>query len=160
MTLLGIDRPADTSQVKLWNEQDLSTSDRRREKLEILLCQKVQQGENPDLCQKVLDYLSFSIHQQTVNRIAVQKEKERSVFASVQQVVILSFAILGMFAFLAAASNKSVVRSPMVERSSSLREAAPTPSLGVNPPAIQQQAPGATPGVERNLLKQGNFNNR
>ncbi|MBD2505520.1 hypothetical protein [Anabaena azotica] len=142
MTLLGIDKPTDTTQVKLWGEEDLLTPTLRREKLETLLCQKVQQGEDPTLCQKVLDYLYFSAFQDKLNRIAVQKEKERSVFLSVQQVFITSFAILGLFAFLAAACNKSVVRSP---------------SLGVNPPAIEQQAPGATPGVE---LKQGNFNNR
>ena len=134
MTLLNIDRPSDTNQAKLWDERELLTSDRRREKLETLLCQKVQLGEDPTLCEKVLDYLYFSTLQDKLNRIAVQKEKERSVFASVQQVVILSFAILGMFAFLAAVSNKSVVRSPMVERSSS-----PTPL--VNPPAIERQAP-------------------
>ncbi|BCL39921.1 hypothetical protein [Nostoc sp. MS1] len=126
MTLLNIDKPTNTTQAKLWNERDLSSSDRRREKLEILLCQKVQAGEDPTLCQKVLDYLYFSALQEKLNRIVVQKEKERSVFASVQQVVILSFAILGMFAFLAAACNKSVVRSP---------------SPGVNPPAIERQSP-------------------
>ncbi|MBH8573565.1 hypothetical protein I8752_11175 [Nostocaceae cyanobacterium CENA369] len=126
MTLLGIDRPLDITQVKLWDERDLSTSSRRREQLEILLCQKVQKGEDPALCEQVLNYLYFSIYQHKLNCIAVQKEKEKSVFASVQQVFIISFAILGMFAFLAAASNKSVVRLPTVERSS--------------PPAIQRQA--------------------
>jgi hypothetical protein len=123
MTLLGIDRPLDATQAKLWDERDLSTSDRRREHLEILLCQKVQIGEDPALCEKVLNYLYFSAFQQNLNRITVQKEKEKSVFASVQQVIITSFAILGMFAFLAAASNKSVVRSP-----------------GVIPPAIERQS--------------------
>ncbi|MCC5604734.1 hypothetical protein [Nostoc favosum] len=122
MTLLGIDRPLDTTQVKLWDERDLSNCDRRQEHLEILLCQKVQTGEDPALCEKVLEYLYFSIYQQKLNRIAVQKEKEKSVFASVQQVFITSFAILGMFAFFAAASNKSVVRSS-----------------GVIPPAIERQ---------------------
>ncbi|MCC5659819.1 hypothetical protein LC608_23155 [Nostoc sp. XA010] len=121
MTILGINRPLDTTQAKLWDERDLSTSDRRREHLEILLCQKVQIGEDPTLCEQVLNYLYFSIYQQKLNRIAVQKEKEKSVFASLQQVIITSFAILGMFAFLAAASNKSVVRSsggipPAIER--------------------------------------------
>ncbi|MDZ8259004.1 hypothetical protein [Nostoc sp. ChiQUE01b] len=123
MTILGINRPLDTTQVKPWNERDLSTSDRRREHLEILLCQKVQIGEDPTLCEKVLNYLYFSAFQQNLNRITVQKEKERSVFTSLQQVIITSFAILGMFAFLAAASNKSVVRSS-----------------GVIPPAIERQA--------------------
>jgi hypothetical protein len=123
MSLLGIDRPLDTTQVKLWDERDLSTSDRRQEHLEILLCQKVQKGEDPALCEQVLNYLYFSIYQQKLNRIAVQKEKEKSVFASVQQVIITSFALLGMFAFLTAASNKSVVRSS-----------------GVIPPAIERQA--------------------
>lgn len=122
MTILGINRPLDTTQAKLWDERDLSTSDRRQEHLEILLCQKVQKGEDPALCEQVLNYLYFSIYQQKLNRIAVQKEKERSVFASLQQVIITSFAILGMFAFLAAASNKSVVRSP-----------------GVIPPAVERQ---------------------
>lgn len=139
MTLLGIDRATDTTttQVKLWDERDLSTSDRRREKLEILLCQKVQQGQDPVLCEQVLNYLSLSIYQEKLNHIAVQKERERSVFASVQQVVILSFAILGLFAFLAAASNKSVVRAPSVGET-------------------------LTPGIERSSEpgKQGNFNNR
>ncbi|WP_414756550.1 hypothetical protein [Anabaena sp. CCY 9910] len=111
MTLLGIEKLTDTTQVKPWDERDLCTSDRRREKLETLLCQKVQAGEDPTLCEQVLNYLYFSAFQEKVNRIAVQKEKEKSVFASVQQVIITSFAILGMFAFLAAAANKSVVRS-------------------------------------------------
>ncbi|BAY41222.1 hypothetical protein NIES2111_56180 (plasmid) [Nostoc sp. NIES-2111] len=129
MTLLGVeklDKPADTTtpQLKVWDERDLLTSDRRREKLEILLCQKVQTGEDTALCEKVLDYLYLSAFQQKLTRITVQKEKERSVFAFIQQVVILSFTILGMFAFLAAAANKSVVHSPIV-----------------NPPAIERQAP-------------------
>ncbi|MCC5664806.1 hypothetical protein LC653_12980 [Nostoc sp. CHAB 5784] len=123
MTLLGIDKPTNTIQVKLWDEKDLSTSDRRQEHLEILLCQKVQIGEDPALCEQVLNYLYLSAFQQKLNRITVQKEKERSVFTSLQQVIITSFAILGMFAFLAAASNKSVVRSSRVI-----------------PPAIEQQA--------------------
>jgi len=123
MTLLGIDKPTNTTQVKLWDEGDLSTSSRRREQLEILLCQKVQQGQDPALCEQVLNYLYFSIYQQNLHRLAVQKEKEKSVFASLQQVFITSFAILGMFAFLAAASNKSVVLEP-----------------GVIPPAIERQA--------------------
>ncbi|WP_341531706.1 hypothetical protein WKK05_39005 (plasmid) [Nostoc sp. UHCC 0302] len=123
MTLLGIDKPTNTTQVKLPDEKDLSNCDRRREYLEILLCQKVQTGEDPALCEKVLKYLYFSLYQQNIHRIAVQREKDKSVFATVQQVFITSFAILGMFAFLAAASNKSVVRSP-----------------GVIPPAIERQA--------------------
>lgn len=127
MTLLGIDRLSDTTQAKLWDEKDLSTSSRRREQLEILLCQKVQKAEDPALCEQVLNYLYFSIYQQNLHRIVVQKEKQKSVFASVQQVFITSFAILGMFAFLAAANNKSVVRLPTVERSSL--------------PAIERQAP-------------------
>ncbi|RCJ22889.1 hypothetical protein A6770_29285 [Nostoc minutum NIES-26] len=126
MTLLGLEKLTDTTQVKLWDEKDLSTSSLRREQLEILLCQKVQKGEDPALCEQVLNYLYFSIYQQNLHRIAVQKEKEKSVFASVQQVFITSFAILGMFAFFAAASNKLVMRLPTVERSSL--------------PAIQRQA--------------------
>ncbi|MFN6499005.1 MAG: hypothetical protein RMX65_018690 [Nostoc sp. DedQUE01] len=126
MTLLGIDRLSDTTQVKLWDERDLSTSSRRREKLEIFLCQKVQKGEDPALCEQVLKYLYFSLYEQNLHRIVVQKEKDKSVFATVQQVFITSFAILGMFAFLAAAGNKSVVRLPTMEHGSS--------------PAIQRQA--------------------
>ncbi|MBD2683440.1 MULTISPECIES: hypothetical protein [Nostoc] len=127
MTLLGIDRLSDTTQVKLWDERDLSTSSRRREQLEILLCQKVQKGEDPALCEQVLNYLYFSLYEQNLHRIAVQKEKDKSVFATVQQVFITSFAILGMFAFFAAAGNKSIVQLPTMERSSS--------------PAIERQAP-------------------
>ncbi|WP_414574234.1 hypothetical protein [Nostoc sp. CCY 9925] len=121
MTLLGIDRLSDTTQAKLWDEKDLSTSSRRREQLEILLCQKVQKAEDPALCEQVLNYLYFSIYQQNLHRIAVQKEKEKSVFTSLQQVIITAFAILGMILFLTGVYNKSAVRwsqssPPAIER--------------------------------------------
>ncbi|MHC0068345.1 hypothetical protein ACWATR_36690 [Nostoc sp. UIC 10890] len=47
-------------EIKLWDDWDdinLSTPERRIERLEILLCQKVHKGEDISQCLQVLEYL-------------------------------------------------------------------------------------------------------
>ncbi|RCJ42436.1 hypothetical protein A6770_34840 [Nostoc minutum NIES-26] len=76
-----------------------STSQERQEQLEILLCQKAQQGEDVSFCTEALYYFLYKHRDSdTLGKIWSDTVKERSVFNSVQRVAITTFAILGMIA--------------------------------------------------------------
>lgn len=77
-------------QIRLWDDWDdinLSTPERRIERLEILLCQKVHKGEDISQCLQVLEYLK--------NRTTHQK-LESVFFRRVQsQLTSNSWQIIG-----------------------------------------------------------------
>jgi hypothetical protein len=76
-----------------------STSQERQEQLEILLCQKAQQGEDVSVCTEALYYFLYKhTDSSSQNKIWNEIAKERSVFNSLQRVAITAFAILGMIA--------------------------------------------------------------
>ncbi|MEJ6486119.1 hypothetical protein N0Y54_33490 [Nostoc punctiforme UO1] len=62
-------------EIKLWDDWDdinLSTPERRIERLEILLCQKVHKGEDISQCLQVLEYLkNCTTHQKLEGSNAV-----------------------------------------------------------------------------------------
>ena len=45
-------------EIRLWDDINLSTPERRIERLEILLCQKVHKAEDISRCLQVLEYLN------------------------------------------------------------------------------------------------------
>ncbi|MFN6568221.1 hypothetical protein [Dendronalium sp. ChiSLP03b] len=93
---------------------DLSTPLRRKEQLEILLCQKVQTGEDISSCMKALQYCKQEeTKQDQLQKMWTEVVKERSVFNSLQRVAITVFAILGMIAVFNGAF-KSKNPSPAV----------------------------------------------
>ncbi|MBG1262939.1 hypothetical protein [Nostoc commune] len=99
---------------------DSFTIPQQKERLENLLYQKVQQGEDISPCIEALYYLASK--QTTQDQLQVmwaEVIKERSAFNSLQRVIITAFAILGMIAFFNGAF-RSV-----------------KPSTAANPPAVQ-----------------------
>ncbi|RCJ15120.1 hypothetical protein [Nostoc sp. ATCC 53789] len=62
----------DLKEIKLWDDWDdinLSTPERRIERLEILLCQKVHKGEDISECLQVLEYLKNRTTQQKLESV-------------------------------------------------------------------------------------------
>ncbi|MBD2565563.1 MULTISPECIES: hypothetical protein [Nostoc] len=100
---------------------DSFTIPQQKERLENLLYQKVQQGEDISPCIEALYYLASK--QTTQDQLQVmwaEVVRERSAFNSLQRVIITAFAILGMIAFLNGA----------------FRSVKPSAAV-VNPPAVQ-----------------------
>lgn len=63
-------------QIKLWDDWDeinLSTPERRIERLEILLCQKVHKGEDISQCLQVLAYLKNRTTEQKLESVFFQR---------------------------------------------------------------------------------------
>ncbi|MDM9385686.1 hypothetical protein QUB80_34080 [Chlorogloeopsis sp. ULAP01] len=78
---------------------DLTTLERRKESLEILLCQKVQRGEDTSQCMQALHFFRDKAVEQQLYKLQLQQKKEQATFNSLQRVVVTAFAILGLIAF-------------------------------------------------------------
>ena len=80
---------------------DSPDGEQRKQELEILLYQKVRNGEDVTPCLDALYYLnSTDTKLEQFQQMWTQVAQERSVFNSFQRVIITAFAILGMIAFL------------------------------------------------------------
>lgn len=74
-------------QIKLWDDWDeinLSTPERRIERLEILLCQKVHKGEDISQCLQVLAYLKNRTTEQKLESVFFQRLQTKLAFKSWQ----------------------------------------------------------------------------
>ncbi|MHC5917039.1 MAG: hypothetical protein ACYTXE_40070 [Nostoc sp.] len=74
-------------EIKLWDDWDdinLSTPERRIERLEILLCQKIHQGEDISQCLQVLEYLKNRTTQQKLETVIFQRLQTKLAFKSWQ----------------------------------------------------------------------------
>ncbi|MHC5761513.1 hypothetical protein [Nostoc sp.] len=70
-------------QIKLWDDWDdinLSTPERRIERLEILLCQKVHKGEDISECLQVLEYLKNRTTQQKLESVFFKQVQSKMTF--------------------------------------------------------------------------------
>jgi hypothetical protein len=106
-------------EIKLWDDWDdinLSTPERRIERLEILLCQKIHQGEDISQCLQVLEYLKNRTTEQKLESVFFQQVQSKLAFNSWQKVsqAALAFLIVitclaGLFklAGLATSNNSS-----------------------------------------------------
>lgn len=109
-------------QPKQLQNIDLSTPDGRLEQLEILLCQKVQTGDDTSSCIQALQYLIWKERtSDQFQKVWTEAIKEKSVFNSFQRVIIIAFAILGMIAFFdgvfkARQPSQPVINPPAVEQ--------------------------------------------
>ncbi|MBE9053755.1 hypothetical protein IQ243_25815 [Nostocales cyanobacterium LEGE 11386] len=108
----------DNSKPREWDEIDLSTPESRKERMEVLICQKAQKGEDITQCLQVLDYLKRRTGENKLYDILAQQAKERSVFNSLQRVCITSFAILGMIAFCHGVLTRENQQQPSVSNGS------------------------------------------
>ncbi|MDZ8264266.1 hypothetical protein [Nostoc sp. ChiQUE01b] len=81
------------------HDKNLSTHQNRRESLETLVFQKLEQGEDPTQAIAFLTYLKNTELEKEQHKRLRQEAQEKSVFSSLQRVMITAFAILGMIAF-------------------------------------------------------------
>ena len=97
---------------------DLSSPDHRQEQVEILLCQKLQRGEDTSSCIEALHYFTWKEGtSDQLQKVWTEAIKERSVFNAFQRVIITAFAILGMIAFFngvfkSAQGSQGVINPP------------------------------------------------
>lgn len=82
-----------------WDEIDLSKPEFRKDKLEILLCQKAQHGEDVSGVIQALDYFQAVDNERHWQKTYAKQAQERETFQSLQKVIIVAFAILGMICF-------------------------------------------------------------
>ena len=78
---------SELQQTKLWDDWDdinLSTSERRIERLEILLCQKVHKGEDISQCLQVLEYLKNRTTHQKLESVFFRQVQSKLTFKSWQ----------------------------------------------------------------------------
>ncbi|MHC5721323.1 MAG: hypothetical protein ACYTX0_57230, partial [Nostoc sp.] len=76
---------SELQQTKLWDDWDdinLSTTERRIERLEILLCQKVHKGEDISECLQVLEYLKNRTTQQKLESVFFRRVQSQVTFNS------------------------------------------------------------------------------
>lgn len=101
---------------------DFSTPERRQEQLEILLCQKLQKGEDASSCIEALHYFTWKERtSDQLQEVWTEAIKERSVFNAFQRVIITAFAILGMIAFFngvfkSGEASQAVINPPAAQQ--------------------------------------------
>jgi hypothetical protein len=91
-------------EIKLWDDWDdinLSTPERRIERLEILLCQKIHQGEDISQCLQVLSYLKNRTTEQKLESVFFQQVQSKLAFNSWQKVSQAGWAFLIVITCLA-----------------------------------------------------------
>ncbi|MBW4689937.1 MAG: hypothetical protein KME40_33855 [Komarekiella atlantica HA4396-MV6] len=103
------------------NNINLSSGIDNRESLEALVFQKLHSGEDTTQAIAFLSYLKSTALEKEQHKRLQQEVQEKSVFNSLQRVMITAFAILGMIAFLDRVFNaqelsKAGVTPPIVER--------------------------------------------
>jgi hypothetical protein len=84
-------------EIKLWDDWDdinLSTPERRIERLEILLCQKIHQGEDISQCLQVLSYLKNRTTEQKLESVFFQEVESKLAFNSWQKISQAGWAFL------------------------------------------------------------------
>lgn len=87
-------------EIKLWDDWDdinLSTPERRIERLEILLCQKVHKGEDISECLQVLEYLKNRTTQQKLESVffkRVQSQLTSNSWKIIGQATLISLVAI------------------------------------------------------------------
>ncbi|MBW4558069.1 MAG: hypothetical protein KME59_19475 [Trichormus sp. ATA11-4-KO1] len=82
-----------------WDETDLYNPEHRKEKLEILLCQKAQQGDDVSSLIEALGYFKNTQNEQQWQKIVRRQTQEQLTFDSLQRILITAFAVLGVICF-------------------------------------------------------------
>ena len=87
-------------EIRLWDDWDdinLSTPERRIERLEILLCQKVHKGEDISECLQVLEYLKNRTTQQKLESVffrRVQSQLTSNSWQIIGQATLISLVAI------------------------------------------------------------------
>ncbi|MCC5640021.1 hypothetical protein LC593_30170 [Nostoc sp. CHAB 5844] len=86
-----------------WDEINLSTAELRQQRLEILLCQKLKNGEDVTQCLQVLEYLKNSTTEQKLTDIFFQRVRNRLRLEFLQKASFIGMAVIvAMTCFITA----------------------------------------------------------
>ncbi|MDZ8140684.1 MAG: hypothetical protein RM049_36235 [Nostoc sp. DedQUE04] len=128
---------SELQQTKLWDDWDdinLSTSERRVERLEILLCQKVYKGEDISQCLQVLEYLKNRTTHQKLESVFFRQVQSKLIFNSWQIIgqatLIFLVAIPCCFATYKIATSSLISSNSSSELSQGKQLSKNTPSHG------------------------------
>ncbi|MBN3958742.1 hypothetical protein [Nostoc sp. NMS8] len=94
---------SELQQTKLWDDWDdinLSTPERRIERLEILLCQKVYKGEDISECLQVLEYLKNCTTHQKLESVFFKRVHSKMTFNSwkiIGQATLISLVAISCY---------------------------------------------------------------
>lgn len=111
---------SELQQIKLWDDWDeinLSTPERRIERLEILLCQKVHKGEDISQCLQVLEYLKNCTTQQKLESVFFRRVQTKLAFNSWQ--IIGQATLISLVAISCCFAMYQIVTSSISSNSSS-----------------------------------------
>ncbi|MHC5915467.1 MAG: hypothetical protein ACYTXE_31740 [Nostoc sp.] len=107
-------------EIKLWDDWDdinLSTPERRIERLEILLCQKVHKGEDISECLQVLEYLKNRTTQQKLESVFFRRVQSQVTFNSWQ--IIGQATLISLVAISCCFAMYKIATSSISNNSSS-----------------------------------------
>ncbi|WP_375495135.1 hypothetical protein [uncultured Nostoc sp.] len=110
----------DLKEIKLWDDWDdinLSTPERRIERLEILLCQKVHKGEDISECLQVLEYLKNRTTQQKLESVFFRRVQSQVTFNSWQ--IIGQATLISLVAISCCFAMYKIATSSISNNSSS-----------------------------------------
>lgn len=110
----------DLKEIKLWDDWDginLSTPERRIERLEILLCQKVHKGEDISECLQVLEYLKNRTTQQKLESVFFRQVQSKLTFNCWQ--IIGQATLISIVAIFCCFAIYKIATSPISNNSSS-----------------------------------------
>lgn len=111
---------SELQQTKLWDDWDdinLSTSELRIERLEILLCQKVHKGEDISQCLQVLEYLKNRTTHQKLESVFFRQVQSKLTFNSWQ--IIGQATLIFLVAIPCCFATYKIATSPISNNSSS-----------------------------------------
>ncbi|MBW4426942.1 MAG: hypothetical protein RM049_11085 [Nostoc sp. DedQUE04] len=108
---------SEQQQIKLWDDWDdinLSTPERRIERLEILLCQKVHKGEDISECLQVLEYLKNCTTHQKLESVFFRRVHSKMTFNSWQiigQATLISLVAISCCFAMYKIATSSIISS-------------------------------------------------
>ena len=124
---------SELQQTKLWDDLDdinLSTTERRIERLEILLCQKVHKGEDISECLQVLEYLKNRTTQQKLESVFFRRVQSQVTFNSwkiIGQATLISLVTISCCFAMYKIATSSISNNSLSELSLSKQLSKNTP---------------------------------
>lgn len=100
-----------------WDDINLSTPERRIERLEILLCQKVHKGEDISQCLQVLEYLKNRTTHQKLESVFFRRVQSQLTFNSWQ--IIGQATLISLLAISCCFAMYKIATSSISSNSSS-----------------------------------------
>ena len=110
-------------EIRLWDDWDdinLSTSERRIERLEILLCQKVHKGEDISQCLQVLEYLKNCTTHQKLESVffrRVQSQLTSNSWQIIGQATLISLVAISCCFAMYKIATSSISNNSLPELS-------------------------------------------